>query len=85
MRNGFGPWQLFARFATMLLLLKAFDILLFDWCLLCRSNFFPRYYPEVKAVLGPHLFGFNKKSRMVRTALIVVCPFAAALACTLMA
>jgi len=84
MRNGFGLWQFFARFATMLLLLKAFDILFFDWFLLCRSNFFPRYYPEVKAVLGPHLFGFNKKSHMVQIALSVVCSFAAALACTLL-
>lgn len=68
----------------MLLLLKAFDILFFDWFLLCRSNFFPRYYPEVKAVLGLHLFGFNKKSHVVQTALIVVCSFAAALTCTLL-
>ena len=83
-RNGFGLWQFFARFVTMLLLLKAFDILFFDWFLLYRSNFFSRYYPEVKAVLGPHLFGFNKKSHMVQTALIVVCSFAAALVCTLL-
>lgn len=84
-RNGFGLWQFFTRFTVMLLLLKAFDILFFDWYLLCRSSFFPRYYPEVKAIYGPHLFGHNKKSHLIQIVLIVVCSFASALVCTLLA
>lgn len=31
---------------------KTFDILAFDWVLLCNAHFFPRYYPEVKPVWG---------------------------------
>ena len=52
---------------------KAFDIIVFDWFLLCRSNFFPHYYPEVKEIIGPHLFGYNRKSHLIEmTAHIVV-------------
>ena len=64
--NDFGFWQFFIRFIVMLLLLKAFDILFFDWVLLCNAgfNFFPYFYPETKAVLGRHLFGYNLKTHL---------------------
>ena len=44
----------------------AFDIGFFDWFLLCNAglNFFPRFYPETKAVLGHHLFGYNWKTHL---------------------
>ena len=64
-RNGFSFGQFFLRFSIMLLGLKAYDVLFFDFFLLCRSGFFPRYYPEVKALLGPHLFGYNWKSHVL--------------------
>lgn len=83
-KNGFGFWQFFARFAVMLLLLKAYDVLFFDYYLLCRSGFFPHYYPEVKLIYGPHLFGFNKKSHIVQAALIIVGSLIAAWVCTLL-
>lgn len=57
-------FRLFLRFAAMLYLLKAFDVLFFDYVLLCRSGFFSRYYPEVAPLVGPHLFGFNKKEHL---------------------
>lgn len=82
--NGFTFGRFFARFLVMLLWLKAFDILFFDWYVLCRSGFFPRYYPEVKDVLGPHLFGFNKKDHLKQ---IIACFIAAAVMawlCTLL-
>lgn len=41
--------------------MEAYDILFFDWVLLCHSNFFPHFYPEVKGIVGPQLFGYNKK------------------------
>ena len=63
-RNGFVFRQFFTRFLVMLWSMKLFDILVFDWFLLCRSNFFPHYYPEVKGVLGTHLFGYNFKSHL---------------------
>ena len=40
--------------------MEVYDILFFDWVLLCHSNFFPYFYPEVKGIVGPQLFGYNK-------------------------
>ena len=73
MHFSFG--EFFLRYAVMLLLLKAFDILFFDWFLLCHSDFYPHFYPEVKGLVGPHQFGFNKKAHIVQ---IILCPLAAA-------
>ncbi len=82
-RNHFGFWLLFARFVSMLLLLKVFDILFFDGYLLCRSDFFSRYYPEVRPVCGPHLFGYNKKSHLIQALLCIAGSLAGAWVCTL--
>jgi hypothetical protein len=65
-RNGFSYFQFLVRFLVMFLLLKVFDILFFDWLLLCHSHFYQRYYPELEGVLGPELFGFNKKSHLLQ-------------------
>lgn len=85
-RNGFGFWQFFLRFTVMLLGLKAFDIGFFDWFLLCNAglNFFPHFYPEVKAVLGRYLFGYNWKTHLSHVLLGI--PLCALLAwiCTLL-
>ena len=63
-QNGFGFMDFFIRFNVMWLMMKAFDIIFFDWVLLCNAgfNFFPHFYPETKAVLGHHLFGYNWKT-----------------------
>ena len=50
----------------MLLGLKLYDILFFDLFLLCHSGFFPHYYPEVKDIVDPHLFGYNWKEHLVQ-------------------
>ncbi len=65
-KNGFGFKQFFCRFLFMFLGLKAFDILFFDWVLLCHSGFFPYFYPEVKGLVGPHQFGFNRESHLIQ-------------------
>lgn len=81
--KGFTFLQFFIRFLTMLLLLKAFDILFFDWVLLCHSNFFPHFYPETKDHVGPHQFGYNRKTHMTH---ILLCPVISAIGayiCTL--
>ena len=62
--NGFSFGQFFVRNLIMLWGMKAFDIAVFDWCLLCHSNFFPHYFPEVKSIVGPHLFGYNWKTHL---------------------
>ena len=51
--------------------------------LLCRSGFFPRYYPEVKTLLGPHLFGYNRRSHLIAALVIPAACLAAARICTL--
>ncbi|MBQ8972169.1 MAG: hypothetical protein IJ074_03715 [Clostridia bacterium] len=82
-QKGFDWLRFFARFATMLLLLKAFDILFFDWVLLCHSNFFAHYYPEVKDLYGPEIFGYNKKSHLIQIVIMLVFSLLAAWLCTL--
>ena len=76
-RNDFAFWRFFVRFLAMLLLLKAFDILFFDWFLLCNKglDFFPHYYPEVRDVLGTYLFGYNRKTHLIH---ILTIPFLSA-------
>ena len=63
-RNVFSFLQFFARFLTMLYLVELFDIVFFDWVLLCHSNFFPHFYPELKGIVGPQMFGYNKKEHL---------------------
>ena len=82
-RNHYSFRQFFFRFLFMLVSLKAFDVLFFDWFLLCRSQFFPHYYPEVSGLVGPHLFGFNWRSHLLH--LLAFLPISAGIAwiCTL--
>jgi len=75
-KNGFGFWQHWLRFALMLYLWKAFDIICLDWLLLTKSHFFQHFYPETEGCAGYHQFGFNRKEQLIRLA---VFPFAAAL------
>ncbi|MCR5154542.1 MAG: hypothetical protein K6B75_06820 [Lachnospiraceae bacterium] len=77
-QNGLSFVSMFLRFLIMMLMVKAFDICFFDWFLLCRSGFFPHYFPEVKPLLGPHLFGFNAKSHLLQ--ILVFIPASLALA-----
>ena len=82
-KNGFGFWKFFGRFLTMLYLMEIYDIAFFDWVLLCHSNFFPHYYPELKGVVGPRQFGYNKREHLMHFALYI--PLSAAIAglCTI--
>ncbi|MCR5272924.1 MAG: hypothetical protein K6E13_08075 [Lachnospiraceae bacterium] len=67
-REDFGFLGFYERFLLMIILVKIFDILFFDWFLLCHSNFYPHFYPETKGIVGPHQFGFNKKSHVMQIA-----------------
>ena len=82
-QDGFSFGQFVTRFLIMLLGLKAFDVIFFDWCLLCHSNFFPRYYPEVKDLVGPHQFGFNKRFHIITALLCIPASCLMAWFCTL--
>lgn len=82
-KNDFTYWQFFVRFLVMLYCMEIYDILFFDWFLLCRSNFFPHFYPELKGVVGPHMFGYNKKTHIIHFALYIPACAAAAGICML--
>ena len=81
-RSGFTFAQFFIRFLIMFLGMKAFDILVFDWFLLCHSGFFPHYFPEVRQIVGPHLFGYNLKSHLAEITAYVIASVLIALLCT---
>ena len=83
-RNEFTFHRFFLRYLVMMLLLKAFDILFFDLFLLCNSNFYGHFYPQVQGHTDMHLFGFNAKSHIIH--LIACVPISMALAgiCTIL-
>ena len=82
-KRGYGFWQFFIRFAVMLYLLKAFDILFFDLFLLTNSHFFQHYYPETEGCKGFSSFGFNIKTHILHMILVIPISLAAAWVCTL--
>ena len=81
-KRGFGFKELFASFLAVLYLMEIYDILFFDWVLLCHSNFFPHYYPELKGIVGPHQFGYNKKSHIAHFIIYIPVCAAAAWLCS---
>ena len=83
-RNGFGFLRFFARFFAVLYAMEVYDIVFFDWVLLCHSSFFPHFYPELKGVVGPHMFGYNKTAHIRHFALYIPASAAAAWLCTLL-
>lgn len=82
-RNGFTFLKFFARFLVILYCMEIYDILFFDWVLLCHSNFFPHFYPEVKGIVGPHMFGYNKKAHLLHFVIYVPVCALIAWVCTL--
>ena len=82
-KNGFGFLQFFARFLAMLYCMELYDIFFFDWFLLCRSGFFPHFYPELKGIVGPHMFGYNKRTHIIHFVVYIPICAAAAWICTL--
>ena len=77
-RNDFGFLKFFVRFLVMLYVMELYDIVFFDWVLLCHSNFFPHFYPDLKGVVGPHMFGYNKKTHMIH--FVIYIPICAVIA-----
>lgn len=83
-KNDFGFLAFFLRFIIMLCCMELYDIIFFDWVLLCHSNFFPHFYPELKGVVGPHMFGYNAKTHILHFAIYIPACAAAAWLCTLL-
>ena len=83
-RSGFSFLQFFLRFVLILTIYKAYDMIFFDWFLLCRFRFFQYYYPEAGNVMEGKKYGFNIRSQLLK--LFVIFPAFSALAawvCTL--
>ena len=88
-RSGFSFSQFFLRFLLIFTIYKAYDMIFFDWFLLCRFRFFQYYYPEyyypeVAPVYNDRKYGYNLKSQLLK--LLVIFPAVSALAariCTL--
>lgn len=83
-KSGYSFVQFFLRFVLIFMIYKAYDMIFFDWFLLCRFHFFQYYYPEVESVYNGRKYGYNIKSQLLK--LLVIFPVASALAawiCTL--
>ena len=81
-QKDFGFLRFFARFLFMLYGMEIYDILFFDWVLLCHSGFFPHFYPELKGIVGPHMFGYNWRTHLLHFLLYIPACAAAAWLCT---
>ncbi len=84
-RSGFSFVQFFLRFALILTIYKIYDMVFFDWFLLCRFGFFQHFYPEAAPAVKDRRYGFNLRSQLLK--LRVIFPAVSALAawiCTLL-
>ena len=77
-RSGFMFYQFFTRFVLIFTIYKIYDMVFFDWFLLCRFRFFQHYFPEVESVYNGRKYGYNIKSQLLK--LLVIFPAASALA-----
>ena len=83
-RSGFAFRQFFLRFVLIFTIYKLYDMICFDYFLLCKFRFFQFYYPEVEEVYRNRKYGYNLKSQLLK--LLLIFPAASALAawvCTL--
>ena len=83
LRSDYSFRQFFLRFVLIFTVYKAYDMVFFDWFLLCRFQFFQHYYPETAPVLKNRRYGFNLKSQLLK--LLVFFPAASAIAAWLCA
>lgn len=84
-RNGFAFKEFFLRFVLIFTIYKAYDMIFFDWFILCKFRFFQYYYPEVESVYAGRKYVYNLKSQLLK--LLVIFPAVSALAariCTLL-
>ena len=78
LRSGYTFWQFFLRFVLIFTIYKAYDMIFFDWFILCKFHFFQHYYPEVAPVYSGRKYGYNLKSQLLK--LLVIFPAVSALA-----
>lgn len=77
-KSGYSFIQFFLRFVLIFTIYKAYDMIFFDWFLLCKFHFFQYFYPEVDSVYNGRKYGYNLKSQLLK--LFVIFPAASAIA-----
>ena len=77
-RNDYTFREFFLRFVTIFTIYKVYDMVFFDWFILCRFHFFQHYYPEAESVVTGRKYGFNLKSQLLK--LFIIFPAVSALA-----
>ena len=77
-RSGYTFKEFFLRFLLISTIYKAYDMIFFDWFILCKFRFFQYYYPEVESVYAGRKYGYNLKSQLLK--LLVIFPAVSALA-----
>ncbi len=77
-RSGFSFMQFFLRFVSIFTVYKVYDMIFFDWFLLCRFRFFQHFYPEIVPVYDGRKYGYNIRSQLLK--LLVIYPAVSALA-----
>ena len=77
-RSDFTFWQFFLRFVLIFTIYKIYDMIFFDYFLLCKFRFFQTFTPEVAPVYNNRKYGYNIKSQLLK--LIVIFPTASAIA-----
>ena len=77
-RSDFTFWQFFFRFIFIFTTYKIYDMIFFDYFLLCKFHFFQTFTPEVTPVYTNRKYGYNIKSQLLK--LLVIFPAACALA-----
>lgn len=78
LKSGYSFIQFFLRFILIFTFYKAYDMIFFDWFLLCRFRFFQYYYPEVESVYNGRKYGYNIRSQLLK--LFVIFPAVSAIA-----
>ena len=78
LRSDYTFGQFFLRFVLIFTIYKAYDMIFFDWFLLCRFHFFQYYFPETAPALRDRRYGFNLKSQLLK--LLIIFPAASAIA-----
>ena len=76
LRSDYTFGQFFLRFVLIFTIYKAYDMVFFDWFLLCR--FFQHYFPETAPALQDRRYGFNLKSQLLK--LLIIFPAVSAIA-----
>lgn len=73
-KQNMGFMEIFIRYMIILCGFKIFDIVVLDWWLITKTQFFQHYFPKTKGSKGYESFGFNKKEQLTQIiAFPIVC------------